>query len=190
MVEYKLPDGRVLRGNEGFTLWSEKLQDQIQYGPGYLKDTDSAWLEEHLGIVEQAVVENVPSLDDVKSSLLRRVDNDAEAIRLKYITPGDGKAMVYREKFEEAKAVDGLGEAAANAMTEAEYVDSYPILAASIPTQASTLWQISQIVIAKAEVWADLAYKIEKACIDGKAAIQAAETVEQANSAYASISWE
>ena len=52
------------------------------------------------------------SLSEAKIQYARRIDFDAEEYRLKFITPGDGMAMTYREKFEQAKAADMAGMAA------------------------------------------------------------------------------
>ena len=75
MIQYKFADGRLVNENKGFTLWCDKHQDYIQYGPGYLRNTDSAWLKEHLGIEEQprkvkekVVVEDAKAEDGVSES--------------------------------------------------------------------------------------------------------------------------
>lgn len=135
------------------------------------------------------IVRSHPPLADVKAGLKIQVDQRAEERRLQHITPGDGMAMVYREKFEEAQGVRRMGEDAANQLDETQRKEQFPLLAASIPTEAATLWKIASLVADKAEAWADTSYGIEKTRIDGKAVIDAATTVEDAHSAYASISW-
>ena len=125
----------------------------------------------------------------VKQQFRDLIDDRAEDLRLKYITPGHGKAMTYREKFEQAKAVEELGEATANALSEAERIENYPTLAASVPIEAPTLWSASQLVIDKAEQWAGISYFIEIKVIQGKAEIDQANTAEDVASAFASITW-
>lgn len=136
-----------------------------------------------------AYVEPPGLLAERKATLRQRVDADAEAVRLKYITPGDGMAMTYREKFEQALEVIALGQEVADALTLEQRVDQYPTLAASVGEEAETLFAAAQLVQQRYEAFADLSYAIEKTRLAGKAAIQAATTVAGVESAYASITW-
>lgn len=120
---------------------------------------------------------------------LARVDDDAERIRLRYLTPGSGMAMTYAEKRDQANAVHGLGQAAANAMTESERIAQFPTLAASVGLEAETLWDCAQLVIAKSEAWADLSNVIERTRLLGKKAISDASDAASARAAYEAITW-
>lgn len=136
-----------------------------------------------------AYVEPPGRLAERKAALSRQVDADAEAVRLKYITPGSGMSMTYREKFEQALEVIALGELSANALTEAQRIDQYPTIAASVGLEAETLFACAQLVQQKYEAFADLSYGIERTRLAGKAAIAAASDVAGVESAYASITW-
>ena len=128
-------------------------------------------------------------LDEVRAKALRGLDSKAESVRLRHVTPGSAMALVYREKFEQAKAVIIAGQAAADAMDEATRIDTYPTLAASVGIEAPSLWQCGELVVAKAEAWADLSYAIERARLSGKAAVKAAADVDGVRAAYEGITW-
>ncbi len=144
--------------------------------------------------IEQNVVrivrsEPVRPLQDVKDELKRKVDVDAEARRQQYITPGDGMGMTYREKFEQAELVNEIGEAAANALSEADRTAAYPTLAASVGLEAATLWDCAQLVRTSYSQFAMLSNTIEKTRLAGKKAISDASTVQAAQDAYEAITW-
>ena len=124
-----------------------------------------------------------------KESALARIDAKAETVRLRYITPGAGMAMTYQEKFAQANAVAGLGEAAANAMSEADRLEQFPTLAASVGIEAATLWECAQLVLAKYTAFAALSYTIERARLSGKSAISAATTVQGVADAEGAVAW-
>lgn len=149
------------------------------------------------GPLEQTIVEpsqvrivktQIP-LDQVKSSLKARVSADAETCRLKFITPGSGKAMTYLEKHNQAEAVEDLGEAAANALTEQQRKEQFPTLAASVGIEAPTLWECAAIVRARYEAWADISHEIERAELLGKKNISDASDAAAAQAAYEAITW-
>lgn len=125
----------------------------------------------------------------LKRNLARRVDADAEAFRLCYITPGVGQSMTYLEKHNQAVAVELLGEQAANALSEQERTTQFPTLAASVGIEASTLWDCAQLVIQRYEAWAALSNIIERARLAGKKAISDASDAAAAQAAYEAITW-
>jgi len=137
----------------------------------------------------QPLAPEAPPLASVKARLVSRVEMDAEGVRLRYITPGSGMAMTYGEKRDQAAAVHAIGETAANALTADQAREAYPTLAASIGIEGATLWACAQLVIARAEAWADLSYAIERARIVGKKAISDASDAAAAQAAYEAITW-
>lgn len=128
-------------------------------------------------------------LDVIKAELLVLVDADAERIRMRHLTPGAGMAMTYAEKRDQANAVHAMGEAAANALTEAERIAQFPTLAATVGLEAPTLWAVSQIVLSKSESFVDLTYPIERTKWLGKKAISDAPDAASARAAYEAITW-
>lgn len=124
-----------------------------------------------------------------KSYWLAKVDEDAERVRLRYLTPGSGMAMTYAEKRDQANAVHSMGEAAATAMSAQEQVAQFPTLAASVGLEAPTLWACAQLVIAKSEAWATLSHAIERTRLVGKKAISEASDAATARAAYEAIEW-
>ncbi len=129
------------------------------------------------------------ALPAYKAELSAQVDADAETYRLNFITPGDGMAMTYREKFDQATSANAAGQAAIDAMDEATGISTYPTLAASVGIEANSVWEVAQLVIQKAETWADLSYLIEKKRLSGKSAIEAAIDSAAAKAAYDGIIW-
>ncbi len=118
-----------------------------------------------------------------------RIDADAETVRLKFISPGAGMAMTYQEKNAQAQAVFTLGEAAANALTEAERLTQFPTLSASVGVEAETLYACAELVIARYEAWATLSYAIERTRLAAKKAIGLTSTAADARAAYEAVAW-
>lgn len=119
-------------------------------------------------------------LGDLKASLKAQIDADAEAERLKYITPGAGQAMAYLQKAMEATAY--LGE------TDPDPAD-YPLLAAEVGITGDTIADVAAVVDAHYQAWRVIGAAIEQARLGGKAAVDAAETVEDAQAAYDAVTW-
>lgn len=128
-------------------------------------------------------------LPDIKADLKQRVDDDAEAIRLRHITSGTGMAMTYAEKQRQAIAVHAMGQLAADAMSGPEMVEQFPTLAASVGLEGPTLWDCAQLVISKAEAWSDLSFAVERTRLAGKKAIGDASDAASARAAYEAITW-
>lgn len=115
-----------------------------------------------------------------KADLKARIDAVAETERLKYITPGAGQAMTYQQKAAEAAAclVD----------TNPDPTD-YPLLAAEIGITGASLAEVAQTVYDAHQAWRVIGAQIEAARLGGKAAIDAAETAEDAQAAFGAVTW-
>jgi hypothetical protein len=137
----------------------------------------------------EAVLANWTGLDAWKADYARRVDADAEACRLQFITPGAGMTMTYAEKFAQAQAVDAMGADAANALSIADREAQFPTLAASVGIEGSTLYECAELVLDKFAQFAALSLMIERARLAGKASIKAAATVDDVRAAYEAIVW-
>lgn len=130
-----------------------------------------------------------PALASLKAELCAKVDDAAEAERLKYITPGSGMVLTYQEKFAQAVAVEQMGEEAANAMTENQRLLDFPILSASVGIEAETLWDCAVLVRERYTLFAQLANGIERTRLHGKAQMRAATTVDGVRAAYEALRW-
>lgn len=128
-------------------------------------------------------------LGEIKAKYAARLDADAEAVRAKYMSGGSGMAMTYQEKFAQARAVDDLGQAAADALTPTEAVAQFPTLAASIGIEETSLWMCAQLVITKYEQFAQLSYIIEGTRLAGKQAISDASDAATVLAVYEAIQW-
>jgi hypothetical protein len=135
------------------------------------------------------VVRSDIPVDQVKAALLKKVDDDAGNVRAKYLSTGAGMTMTYQEKHSQARAVDDLGEQAANALTEAERDEQFPTLSASVGIEAATLWDCAQLVIQKYEQFADISRIIERTRLQGKQSISDASDAAAARAAYEAITW-
>ena len=118
-------------------------------------------------------------LPEAKAALKTKVDVDAEAQRLIYITPGAGQAMTYQQKLAEARLVDA-GESNTAVV---------PVLAASVGIEANTLSQCATLVLAKYAQWQAIANAIETVRLGAKKDIDAAESIEDADAVYEAIEW-
>lgn len=183
MRVYTLPDGRQLNHGQAFTL------DDIKYPANWLEKASLDDLNDR-GILMEEVPDpdpEPPSLEDVKADLLSRIDRTAEDIRLRYITPGSGQALTYDRKRREA---------AAAIVDPAPDADKYPVLAASIGIEVPSTGNlktdfdaIANIVLAREEQWAGIAYHVELRRLGGKRAIEAAQTIEDAQAAFDAVDW-
>lgn len=110
------------------------------------------------------------SLADIASTALSAIDVEAERIRLRYLTPGTGQALLYSSKLTQV--------AAWQAATAAERRDltKWPLLEAEVDaTELQPAAAVAQIVQANRE-WETAAARIERIRIRCKRQIAAAAT--------------
>lgn len=125
----------------------------------------------------------------VQSTLKAQIDRAAERLREQLITPGAGQAMEYQEAYSQASA-------ALAAPTKAT-ADLYPMLAVSIGVDvdpetnasATDVVGVARSVQAAYGAWQAAGAAIRGIRLRGKAAIDAAATVEAAADAYDGIVW-
>jgi len=109
-------------------------------------------------------------LEDIKNMAKKAIDEQAEKVRLKFITPGDGQAMVYIAKEGEAKA----------------YLANQDINHTLIPhvvTEAinnnSTLEDAANLIMTKANGWREVSSSIEDKRMQAKKAVDEATTTSE-----------
>ena len=124
----------------------------------------------------------------VKAEAKKQIDEDAERQRLRRITGGAAKAMEYLEAKDQALAVLQMGEAAANALPNGG-VSEFPVLAASVGTEAPSLFAAAQLISGRYEAYASLAGAIKRKVIEAKTAIDAASNDEAVRAVVGSIQW-
>lgn len=124
-----------------------------------------------------------------KREAIAAVNQAAESVRLRYLTPGAGMALTYQEKFAQANAVYSLGEQAANAMSEADRLQQFPILARSVGVERETLYACAALVLERYQQFNEVAGVIEANRLMGIAAIKAANTVQGVQAAHEAIAW-
>jgi hypothetical protein len=131
-----------------------------------------------------------PTIDEAKLSAKRTINAGAETARLRYITPGDGMAAVYRDKLDQAEDVLAQGQAAASTMDLEAMVRNYPMLAASVGIEADTIWQVANTIVARHRTWSDVSAKIETRRLIARRAIDQATTHEAVASVLSAITWD
>ncbi|MCD1645232.1 hypothetical protein [Aurantimonas coralicida] len=136
-------------------------------------------IREKVATDEIVINAHVVDLPAIKTRLKAAIDAAAEAERLKYVTAGAGQSMTYQEK---------AAEAARFTDDPAPDPVDYPMLAAEIGITAATLADVAAVVAANRAAWRTIGAAIEGTRLGAKAAIEAAETVEDAESA-AQIGW-
>jgi hypothetical protein len=121
-----------------------------------------------------------PSLESQKTALKVALDGAAESARLKYITGGAGQALTYSQKADEAMRYVASAEPVAT---------DYPLLSAEIGITAPTIGEVATIVAGAYAQWQQIGAAIEATRLGGKAAVDAAETVEAAKAIVDGITW-
>lgn len=127
-------------------------------------------------------------LASLKAAERAAVNEAAEEQRLKRITGGATKAMEYMEARDQAVAVLAMGEAAANALPNHGFAE-FPVLSASVPIEAASLYAAAQLVSGRYELYVSIAGQIKAKAIAAKAAITAATTEDQVRAVRGAIVW-
>lgn len=121
-----------------------------------------------------------PGLTEIKLALKRQIDADAEVERLKYITPGNGQAMTYQQKVDEARAFKAASDPQAS---------DYLILASEVGITAETLAEVADIVLAAFAQWQQIGAAIEGIRLGAKRDIDAAADEAAARAIADAIVW-
>jgi len=142
------------------------------------------------GVAEEALPDDSPeivaflnpqsSLEGVKSKLKADVDASAEAARLKYITPGAGQAMTYQQKTEEARRYIA---------TESPALSDFPMISAEVGITADTPAGVCAVILDAYAQWQQLGAAFEAIRLGAKKAIDAAETVADAQAVADALVW-
>ncbi len=127
--------------------------------------------------------------DDLKVDFKRQVNDQAETARLQYITPGDGQAMSYREKLDEAKACLGT-YATEQAFTAANPpAGTYPLLESEVGIKGANPWKVAELVNATFLAWKTAEAAINTLRLQAANDLDAAATVGAARTIVDAINW-
>jgi len=126
-----------------------------------------------------ARAETPAELAAAKADAIIAIDADAEAQRLRYVTPGAAQQLVYEAKRHEAVAL---------ASDESPDPSNYPLLSAEIGITASTLTDVGAAVLLTAAQWRNVAAAIEHLRLGAKQAVAAATTIAAVHAA-AAVTW-
>lgn len=116
-------------------------------------------------------------IEEIRARAISQIEQMAEAMRLTFITSGDGQAMTYARKEARARELLALPQ------PDQEAAGDWPLLMYEIGTTGSTLVEVAQAIVAQADVWEAIAGQIEGARLTGKAAVDAAATADEVESA-------
>lgn len=150
--------------------------------------TDDEWLmlltSSGYTIVDGVIVDPPPAeeipLAVIKAGLKARIDADAEAERLKYITAGAGQALTYMQKSDEARRY--LAE-------ETPTESDYPLLVAEVGITAENIHGVALVVSGAYAQWQQIGAAIEGSRLGAKAAIDNASNAADAQNAFDTIVW-
>lgn len=119
---------------------------------------------------EEAAFEaaRAPVLASEQVRVLGEIDTAAEQARQRYITAGEGQAMVYREKADQARGY-----------AEAGYGDTVPgLVQAEADATGDTARAAADAILATRVTWLDKATTVERIRRTAKVAVRAASDVE------------
>ena len=112
-----------------------------------------------------------------REAIKAEIDRQAEEVRLQFVTPGAGQALVYQQKLYEAQTLEPPFDP-----------EDYPMLAAELGITGETLEEVAGVVLAIANQWKAMAAAIETARLGAKKAVDDATTLEELDAA-ASVTW-
>jgi len=116
----------------------------------------------------------IDELQRLKSEAKSDIDRQAEQQRMRYMTPGEGKATVYQEKIKEAAAyradaIPGVGlyPAGSDLLVDGQSLESivqerYTLLAATIGIDGNTLDEVVVVIENMKRQWKRIAADIER----------------------------
>ncbi len=120
------------------------------------------------------------SLTALRAVAKARIDQAAEAARLRFVTPGAAQALVYEAKRREAEAM---------ANDVAPRAAAYPLLAAEVGITAPDLAAVGAAVRAIAAQWMAAAAAIEAVRLAAKRAVDLAQTPAEVRAAALGLTW-
>lgn len=122
------------------------------------------------GTPNRLVINRSEEREALRARLLKQADAEAEEVRLQFITPGDGQAMTYQEKYQEAVAF----------LNDPEIDDEeIPLIVAEVGITGDTKADVASVVVTMRQQWKMLAAAIESVRLSRKKAINQCETVEE-----------
>lgn len=166
-TRFRLPDGRLVSHEIAVTLPDEFL-------PPYSLHRFTAEDLAARGItVEEIEPDPEPAfdVDGARRDMKSAVDREAEEIRSRFITSGAGMAMTYQEKLAQARAYI------------AGTPGDYPLLMASVWIEGDYIDEVAHLVVARYNLWVQVASVIETWRLGTKAALDAATTREDLQAA-------
>ena len=114
------------------------------------------------------------SANEVRVRYSNKVDEHAEMVRCRYITKGDGQAMSYEAKYQQALIYQNGNP------------NGLPLkwLEREAEGTGQTVESLAGTIIAQHEQWEEIGSEIEKQRLKAKKAIKEATTVHEAFAAY------
>lgn len=141
-------------------------------GEPVLSQEDGRWR------LSTPVIELPPEpIESIRARARLMVDAEAEAARLRWITPGSGQAMVYQQKAAEAR--DHMSGGAG----------PWPHLDAELGVTGTTLADVAARVLSQESVWRTASAEIEAIRLGAKRDIGQADTKDTVEAVVAAVAW-
>lgn len=183
---------RGFNGSPGFTHGDEKIYeiDIVTAGTGS-QASDSAPVHDQGsdGFTITRTLTDPALTDERKAEFKAQVNQEAETARLRYITPGDGQTMSYREKLDEAKACLAA-YATEQAFTAANPpAGTYPLLESEVGIKGANPWKVAELVNTAFLAWKTAEAAINNLRLQAANDLDAAATVGAARTIVDAINW-
>jgi len=131
-----------------------------------------------------------PALTNERKAEFRdEVNRAAEEARLQYITPGDGQAMSYREKLDEAKACLAAYATELDFTTANPSAGTYPLLESEVGIKGANAWKVAELVNTTFLAWKTVEAAINNLRLRAANHLDAATTVGAARTIVDAINW-
>ena len=131
-----------------------------------------------------------PALTDERKAAFRdEVNRAAGEARLQYITPGDGQAMSYREKLDEAKACLAAYPTEPDFTTANPSTGTYPLLESEVGIKGANAWKVAELVNTTFLAWKTAEAAINNLRLRAANDLDAAATVGAAITIVDAINW-
>lgn len=127
--------------------------------------------------------------DELKADFKRQVNDQAETARLQYITPGDGQAMSYREKLDEARACLAAYATERDFTAANPPAGTYPLLESEVGIKGANPWNAAELVNTTFLAWKTAEAAINNLRLQAADDLDAAETVGAARTIVEAINW-
>lgn len=143
-------------------------------------------------VIDSRAVSDIPGgLEDFRARMLIEIDRRAESCRKLYITAGEGQAMSYLVKVEEAKDCVAKYDAGTYTAQQPPTVGTYPILESEVGAglTGADVKAVADVILARRALWLGIEKQINTLRITAKRDAAAAMSVPAIRAVVEAILW-